>query len=133
MNLLTDPPAVLGLDPDSPRRVRYFAAADRDVIHLIGPGVLFVMAWWSGPARVAFARLRRVLDGLDPHGRLELAVVDTDRADDLFQLPEFFGKIHGAGETAWVRDGRIVHRSGIGYHPECFGPNTAALLRLSGR
>ena len=91
-------------------------------------GVLFIMAFWSGPARLAFAELKRVLEAVDRSGRAELVVVDTDGCPELYELPEFAGKLAGAGETAWVRGGRIVDTSGHGYHPECFESYTVQLL-----
>jgi hypothetical protein len=110
------------------RRIRFFAEADRTVFETIRCGVLFVMAFWSGPARKAFAELKRVLAAVDPGGCLELVVVDTDGCPDLYEAPEFLGKLHGAGEAAWVKDGRIVVTSGLGFRPESFLPNTQALL-----
>jgi hypothetical protein len=110
-------------------RLRFFAEADRSVVSTIRCGVLFVMAFWSGTARKAFAELKRVLAAVDPGGRLELVVVDTDGCPDLYELPEFLGQLHGHGEVAWVRDGQIVRTSGLGYHPECFEPFTQGFLR----
>lgn len=118
----------LYLSPGLVDRTRFFSEADRTVIENIRCGVLFVMAFWSGPARLAFAELQRVLETVDPEGRLELMVVDTDGCPDLHHVPEFAGKLHGAGEAAWVRDGRIVRTSGHGYRPECFEPFTRQLL-----
>ena len=69
---------------------------------------------------------------VDPEGHLELVVVDTDGCPDLYELPELAGKLHGAGETAWVEEGRIVSTSCLCFHPECFEPNTRALLRECG-
>ena len=110
------------------KRTRFYSEADRAVLATIRCGVLFVMAFWSGPARLAFQELKRVLEAVDPEGRLELVVVDTDGCPDIYQLPEFVGKLHGAGETAWIREGRLVRTSGLGYHPECFEPYTRMLL-----
>jgi hypothetical protein len=86
------------------------------------------MAFWSGPARLAFQELKRVLEAVDSEGRLELVVVDTDGGPDIWDLPELVGKLHGWGETAWVHEGHIVRTSGLGYHPECFEPYTRLLL-----
>jgi hypothetical protein len=47
------------------------------------------------------------------------------------KISEFVGQVHGAGETAWVRDGKIVATSGLGLNTACFEPNTAALLAMS--
>ncbi len=121
--------AALGeLPPTLAARLRFLPETDRSVIGTIRCGVLFVMAFWSGPARLAFAELKRVLAAEDIAGRLELVVVDTDGCPDLQDQPEFTGKLHGAGEAAWVNQGVIVCTSGLGYHPECFGPNTRRLL-----
>jgi len=110
------------------RRFRFVEEADRSIVGTVRCGVLFVMAFWSGSARQAFAELKRVLAEVDPEGNLELVVVDTDGCPDLYDMPEFLGKIHGAGETAWIKQGRIVSTSGLGFRPECFAPNTRSLL-----
>lgn len=110
------------------KRTRFYSEADRAVLATIRCGVFFVMAFWSGPSRLAFQELKRVLEVLDSEGRLELVVVDTDGCPDIEELPEFVGKLHGAGETAWVREGQLVRTSGLGYHPECFEPYTRLLL-----
>ena len=58
-------------------------------------------------------------------------LVDVDGSPELYELPEFKGKVHGAGETAWVRDGKIIATSGLGFNTACFEPNTLALLSMS--
>jgi hypothetical protein len=118
----------LYLSPALAKRTRFYSEADRAVLATIQCGVLFVMAFWSVPARSAFQQLKRVLEAVDPGGRLELVVVDTDGCPDLYDLPEFVGKLHGVGEAAWIRAGQLVRTSGLGYHPECFEPNTRLLL-----
>ncbi len=124
-----DPVKALGELPTSHAgRMRFLAEADRSVISSIRLGVLFIMAFWSGPSRQGFAKLKQVLAATDPGGRLEVLVVDTDGCPDLYKAPEFIGQLHGWGEVAWVRDGRVVCTSGIGYHPECFEPFTRQLL-----
>jgi hypothetical protein len=124
-----DPIRALGEIPSSHAgRLRFLPEADRSVVASIRFGILFIMAFWSGPARKAFAELKRVLATADPEAQLELVVVDTDGCPDLYELPEFAGKIHGAGETAWVRNGRILWTSGLGYHAESFEPLTRRLL-----
>jgi hypothetical protein len=112
------------------RRARFLPEANRSAIGTIRCGVLFFMAFWSGYARQAFTQLKRVLAEVDPDGRLELVVVDVDGCMELDRIPELGGMYlgAGAGETAWVKDGRVVSTSGLGLRPECFGPNTRALL-----
>jgi hypothetical protein len=119
----------LYLPPTLDRRTRFYSVSDRAVLTTIQFGVLFVMAFWSGPARRAFEELKRVLQAIDTDSRLELVVVDTDGCEDLYHLPELAkGKLTGAGETAWIRAGKILQTSGHGYHPECFEPYTRQLL-----
>lgn len=57
-----------------------------------------------------------------------LIVADVDGSPGLYEVPEFLGKVHGHGETAWVSGGKIVATSGLGRNTDCFQPNTAALL-----
>jgi hypothetical protein len=52
------------------------------------------------------------------------------KVPEFYHLPEFVGRMAGAGETAWVNEGLIVRTSGLGYHPECFEPNTRLLLEM---
>ena len=119
------------LDRNSPlprSRIRFLAEADGSVVDQIACGVLFVMAFWSGPSHQAYRKLTEVLAALDPEGRLEFVVVDTDGCPALYDQAQFIGRMSGAGETAWVRDGRILCDSGHGYNPECFEPNMRILL-----
>lgn len=110
-------------------RIRYAPDADEATVRSIGRGVLFLMAFWSGPAVQAFAKLTEVLVRIDTEA-LELVVADVDGSPALYELPEFKGKVHGAGETAWVRDGKIVTTSGLGLNTACFEPNTLSLLAM---
>jgi hypothetical protein len=110
-------------------RIKYVPDADTATVRSIRRGVLFLMAFWSGPSVRAFAKLTEVLARLDAGGP-ELVVADVDGSPDLYELAEFKGKVHGAGETAWVRDGEIVATSSLGLNTACFEPNTLALLSL---
>jgi hypothetical protein len=118
----------LYLPPSLVKRTRFYSEADQSIVATIRCGVLFVMAFWSGTSRLAFAELKRSLEANDPNGRLQLVVVDTDGCPSLYELPEFVGKLHGHGEAAWVLEGKIVSTSGLGYHPECMERNTRLLL-----
>lgn len=110
-------------------RIRYVHDAEEATVRSIRRGVLFLMAFWSGPSVQAFAKLTEVLARLDTEG-LELVVADVDGSPDLYELPEFKGKVHCAGETAWVRDGKIVATSGLGLNTACFEANTVGLLAM---
>ena len=111
-------------------RVTYLPDADEEIITSIRRGILFLMAFWSGPSVKAFAKLTEVVAKVDKEGALQLVVVDVDGSPALYDVPEFVEKVHGAGETAWVRDGKIVATSGLGLNIACFEPNTAALLAM---
>lgn len=68
--------------------------------------VVFIFAAWSGPAVIALRRLTRLLSTLDLDS-LEVIIVDNDcmTGDEMIRL---FGHVfHGAGETMWVRNGRV--------------------------
>lgn len=111
-------------------RITYFADADAQIIGSIERGVLFLMAFWSGPSIQGFAKLKEVIGRLDEGAALKLVVADVDGSPLLYEVPEFLGKVHGAAETAWIRHGKIVATSGLGFHPECFELNTEALLAM---
>jgi hypothetical protein len=110
-------------------RIKYVADANEETVRSIERGVLFLMAFWSGPAVQAFAALTGVLASL-PAEDLELVVADVDGSLDLYELPEFRGQITGSGETAWVRHGKIVSTSGRGLNVESFRSNTLGLLGM---
>ena len=126
--------SALGELPPSHRdKMRFLPKADRSVIDTIRVGVLFVMAFWSGSARAAFVRLKRVLSDIDPGGQLEVVVVDTDGCSDLYECPEFAGRLHGNGEAAWIAGGRIVCTATGGSHPLAFEAFARHLLDESDR
>jgi hypothetical protein len=110
-------------------RIKYVADANEDTVRSINRGILFLMAFWSGPSVIAFAKLTDVLATLKAD-ELELVVVDVDGSPDLYELPELKGQVSGSGETAWVRNGKIVNTSGRGLNVESFNPNTLALLAM---
>ncbi len=112
-------------------RIRYFPNSTPSVIAGIERGILFVMAFWSVPSMKAFRQLTEIVHRLDPNGTLEFVVVDTDGAQPFYEHPEFKGQLHGAGETAWIKDGVIQCTSGLGYNPSCFEPNTKELLAVT--
>jgi hypothetical protein len=109
-------------------RIDYRPDADGTIIGEIDRGILFLIAFWSGPSVRAFTTLTEVVARLDLNGKLKLVVVDVDGSTALCEVSEFLGKVHGAGETAWIRGGKILTTSGLGLNTNCFGPNTAALL-----
>jgi hypothetical protein len=111
-------------------RIQYYPDADASVVQGVERGILFLMAFWSVPSVKAFATLTEVVSRLDVGQVLQLVVIDLHGSSAVFELPEFLGRVHGAGETAWVRHGTIVVTSGLGVNIECFEPNTASLLSM---
>lgn len=109
-------------------RIAYHSAADATIIQSIDRGILYLMAFWSVSAVEAFGKLTEVVSRLDPAGELVLVVVDVDGSPALYNVPEFVRKIHGAGETAWIRSGQIVATSRPKPTTACFESNTALLL-----
>jgi hypothetical protein len=111
-------------------RIRYCPEADETIIGGIDRGILFLMAFWSGPALKAFASITEEVLRFDTSHVLQLVVVDLDGSPALWEMPKFLGQIQGAGETAWVRNGSIVATSGLGLNIDFFDPNTIMLLEL---
>ncbi|MFO0919487.1 MAG: hypothetical protein U0872_14400 [Planctomycetaceae bacterium] len=122
--------AALKLPTSISHRTRFLSHADRSVIQTINRGVLFVMAFWSGSSRLALHSLANAIETVDIEGQLELVVVDADDCSDIYDL---WAESHltypsGAGEAVWIKDGRIMHTSGLGYNPDRFVLNTKLLL-----
>ena len=103
------------LDIDPPvRKLAATLAARMEVIQGTQPiilgsderAVIFVYASWSAPAVLGFKHLCAVLSALPP---VLLVVVDADGqgAQDLWRLSGG-AAFAGAGETFWVREGKIV-------------------------
>jgi O-acetyl-ADP-ribose deacetylase (regulator of RNase III) len=116
--------------PVPPNRYRYLAQADASVIKSIDRGILFLMAFWSGPSMQAMGKLFEVIARLDPTRELDVVIVDVDGGEELYHVPEFKDKVTAAGETAWIQGGKIVTTSGYGLHIDCFEPNTRDLLAM---
>jgi hypothetical protein len=92
-------------------------------------GIVFVMAEWSGQAKWAHKQL---VDFLAEHRTPpeHLTCIDVDRQPDVYDLPEFSGKIHGYGEAAAVRDGRIVFVTTLGKDKNRIQERCAELLKF---
>jgi len=76
-------------------------------------GIVFLMAEWSGQAKWAYNQLK---DFLAQHQAAldHLTCIDVDREPDIYDLPELSGKIHGCGEAAVIKNGRIVFVTELG-------------------
>ena len=78
--------------------------------------VVFVFAAWSGPAVIALRKITRLLSALDLDS-VDVIILDNDcmTGDEMIRL---FGRVfHGAGETMWVRDGRVFAELSS-FHPD---------------
>jgi hypothetical protein len=91
------------------------------------------MAFWSGPSRRAFSQLKRALSLADTEGKLELVVVDRDGCPNLYDNPYWEGGIRGAGETAWIFEGRVIFTGTYGPDMSVFESNTRLLLKDYGK
>jgi hypothetical protein len=111
-------------------RFHFLAGADASIIKKIDRGILFLMALWSLPSAYSFAYLTSVIAALDKSGSLEIVVTDVDGSPELYVVPEFLGSVHGCGEMAWIRNGKIITTSGRGLSFACIEPNTTALLTM---
>lgn len=91
-------------------------------------GIIFLMAEWSGPAQLA---CRQLIDFLQQRGipSEQLHVLNVDHHPELYNMPELVGKIHGWGETAIVKDGRIVFVIDLGKNPHQFQKQCNELLQ----
>ena len=84
-----------------------------DTISSTDHGIIFLMAQWSGGAKVAHRQLIEFLRrrGIPPE---RLTCVDLDRNPAVYDVAEFSGKIHGWGEAAVVNNGRITFFTVLG-------------------
>jgi hypothetical protein len=108
-------------------RIHYVPDATVETVRAIDRGILFVIAFWSGPAFRAYHELTTVITRLGAEEKLQLVIADIDGASELTSIPEI-GLLGGAGETAWIRSGKVIAYSGPGLNFECFKPNTLSLL-----
>ena len=97
-------------------------------IQSIQHGIVFLMAEWSGGAKWAH---RQLVTFLEQRGipLEQLHVLDVDRHPELYDMPELSGRIHGWGETAVVRDGRIVFVTVLGKDQSQIQEHCDELLR----
>jgi hypothetical protein len=97
-------------------------------INSIQNGIIFLMAKWSGPAVIAYRELLIFLEknNIPPD---QLHVFDIDLHQELNDMPEFIGKIHGWGETAVVKDGKIILVIVLGKNQNMFQQHCDELLR----
>jgi hypothetical protein len=109
-------------------RITYLPEADDEIIRSIDNGILFLMAFWSGPSLLAFSKLTEIISKLRADA-LSITVVDVDGSPALYEALEFKGQVRGYGEAAWIRNGKIIATSGTGGdNVKCFEQNTLGLF-----
>ena len=89
-------------------KVRYLARADLRDLENLDTGVLFILAWWSGPALVALDHLAKAFLRAKAGGSIEFLIVDTDGIPEFYESVLLRGKIHGGGESLWKKGKEIV-------------------------
>jgi len=111
-------------------QVEYVGTPHRSLIDEISLGVLFIMAFWSGPSRQAFQHLIESIAAFDSDRKLRIVVADIDGMQQFHESVHFDAvELGGWGETFWAKDGKLVSKSGPGFDLECVIPNTLALLQ----
>jgi hypothetical protein len=97
-------------------------------IHSIQHAIIFLMAQWSGGAHWAHRALTQFLEqrGIPAE---RLITLDIDQEPELHDLPELAGRIHGWGETAVVKDGRVVFVTALGKDKRRIQERCEELLR----
>jgi glyceraldehyde-3-phosphate dehydrogenase/erythrose-4-phosphate dehydrogenase len=92
-------------------------------------GIVFLIAEWSGPAKLACNDLKCFLE----HHRSaldNLTCVDVDHEPEIYDLPELSGKIHGWGEVVVIKNGKIVFVTVLGKDKDQIQNRCEALLRI---
>jgi uncharacterized protein (TIGR02996 family) len=106
--------------PDLWERIVYLAGATPDLVTSVRCGIVFLMAWWSGPARQAFAALAAALRTSDPDGKLLLVVIDVDGISEEFsaefeqEFRPYQVHLSGWGEALWVCRNRVIGATRVG-------------------
>jgi hypothetical protein len=95
----------------------------------IQSGIVFLMATWSGGAQWAFSKLVSYLEQHDVPSE-QLHVFDIDQHQELYDLPELAGKVHGWGETLVIKDGRVVLFTRLGKNQHLIQENLDEILRV---
>ncbi len=92
-------------------------------------GIVFLMAEWSGPAIQAYQKLLDCLKqrGIPPE---QLYILNIDYHPELNDVPELAGKIHGWGEAAIVKAGKITFVIVLGKDQHQIQQNCDELLRV---
>ena len=96
--------------------VRLHHGPDYPLPDSISKGIVFVIAHWSGQAKISRERLTRALTSVRLDG-CEIHFLNTDNLDDKFRSDYRNPQMGGYGETFWIKDGKILFAD-LGYHKE---------------
>lgn len=106
--------------PSPSLELRYFPNGFAELVPSIDYGILFLMAFWSGPSVAAFAKLTQAMREMQAED-LELVVIDVDGVPDVYQLPhvkDLYGQAiaapTGNGEAAFCQEGQIIQAAILG-------------------
>lgn len=89
-------------------QIEFVPEATLETVNAIERGILFLIAFWSGPAIEGFENLTKELVKFDTRN-FRVVVADVDGACDLRQLREVDNSLmNGDGRTLWIRDGKVV-------------------------
>lgn len=100
----------------------YHASYPAGLVEATERGVIFLMAWWSGPA---VERFKFSCYALENNARLVFHVVDADGLDDTCPLGEK-ERLGGYGEVFWIKSGAIFRSMGAEWSKERFEVDQAA-------
>ena len=100
-------------------RLKYLPRATADTIYQTTFGVVTILAFWSGPAIMAFRKYTSILASTPQAADLDVTVVNTDGIPELYDLPELRGRINGYCEVVFVRAGAIID-SVVRYDEDAF-------------
>ena len=77
-------------------------------------GVLFLMAFWSGPSVIGFKNICSSLTELDTPRSFRFCVLDIDGATDLMdELSRHEIVIGGGAEAYWFKHGKIITATAV--------------------
>jgi len=102
------------LYPTSTSFCKFHESYPESLIEGIECGIIFLMAFWSGPSVQRFKSACYSLEDAVMWERFSFHVVDVDSLNDsdLFTSSERLG---GYGETFWIKDGLLVGSMGEAY------------------
>jgi len=93
-------------------RVHFLHKPTIDAVSSIRCGVVFVVAFWSGPARSALATFCKELHRVDVSLAVHVYVADTDAIPDDLANWLRLDAISGMGEIFWICHGNPIARHG---------------------